>query len=264
MDQHTQQTLLELNRRFYATVATEFDRTRAGFPSGWQALFRRLPSAPADRPRRVLDVGCGNGRFARALAAQGAPFDYMGVDEDATLLALANEQTADLAQAELRFVRADLSAPDWVNRLPAGSAPFDLIACLAALHHLPGYDLRVAVMRTLRRLLAQAGVLAVSNWQFLNSERFAQKQVDWATVGLDAGATEAGDALLPWNQGVHALRFVHHIDEAEMTRLAGDAGLKIMNSFYADGKEGNLNLYSLMRMAASNGELEIGDKNSYG
>ena len=80
-----QTQLLDLNRRFYATVAVAFDRTRQGLPEGMlalaQALRARLPA-----PVRILDAGCGNGRFARALAQEHVTGAYLGIDADARLL----------------------------------------------------------------------------------------------------------------------------------------------------------------------------------
>jgi SAM-dependent methyltransferase len=274
----TQRRLLELNRAFYAQVAGEFDRSRAGLAAGWQELLTWLPAAPyeestdcaddadyrpnlkksvesaqsadkllSERPLRVLDVGCGNGRFARALEELARPVCYVGVDGDKTLLALAAQQTAGLSYVRPRFVQADLSTAGWDAPWRKQDLCSDLIVCLAVLHHLPGFALRVQLVQALAALLAPDGLLAFSNWQFLATPRLAQKQIDWAEVGLRADDGEPGDALLPWRQGGFAIRYVHQIDETEMARLAEAAALQVIHTFYADGKEGNLNLYSILQ-----------------
>lgn len=244
-----QARLLDLNRQFYAIVGNEFDRTRQGLPLGMVELANRLAARRpviAGTSLRVLDVGCGNGRFARALAQAGVACTYSGIDADAHLLALAEQQTADLGAIKTRFAATDLAAEDWVQHL-AEQGPFDAVVCLAVLHHFPGLALRERIVKELAGLVAADGVLALSTWQFLTSERLAQKQMEWAEVGVDVAHVEAGDALLPWNQGAHALRYVHQLDLEEVQMLAGDAGLALDAAFHADGKEGNLNLYTLWK-----------------
>ena len=244
-----QARLLDLNRQFYRTVGGEFDRTRQGLPLGMVELANRLAARSADRrvggaPLRVLDVGCGNRRLARALAQIGLACNYTGLDADARLLEFAAQQTADLPRIAAKFVQLDIAVEGWTERLDA-QASFDAVACLAVLHHFPGLLLRARIVRELAGLLAAGGVLALSTWQFLGSERLAQKQVQWAEVGVDGTQVEDGDALLPWNQGAHALRYVHQLELPELEALAGGAGLRLLASFRADGKEGNLNLYTL-------------------
>ena len=245
MKPSVQQRLLELNRAFYAQVATDFDQTRAGLPLGWQQLAAFLPPGMPEKPLTVLDVGCGNGRFARFLTEQGVYARYVGVDADAALLTFAAQHNALAGNLAAQFIQADLAQPDWVISL-AGER-FDLVVCFAVLHHMPGYALRVQVMQALAAHMATEGLLILSNWQFLTSQRFAQKLIDWQTVGLTAAEVEPGDALLPWQQGGYAVRYVHQVDEAEMQRLAAAVGLRVIAHFLADGKEGNLNLYTVLR-----------------
>ena len=52
--------------------------------------------------------------------------------------------------------------------------------------------------------------------------------------------------LLSWHRGGYGLRYVALLDEAETQRLADAAGLRVVAQFYSDGREGNLNLYTLL------------------
>lgn len=247
MNATTQQRLIELNREFYAQVAHDFDRTRSGLAVGWQQLIGYFPTRSDGAAPWVLDVGCGNGRFARVLEQTAQPWRYVGVDADAALLTHAAAQIGTRQQVAAHFQQVDLSQADWAKPLQTLTSTFDLLVCFAVLHHLPGYALRRQVIGAMAGLLADKGVLILSNWQFLTSERFAQKQIDWQSIGLTAQEVEPGDALLPWQQGGFAVRYVHQIDETEVSQLAHEVGLALVDTFYADGKEGNLNLYSVLQ-----------------
>lgn len=252
MHESVRQRLLELNRDFYAQVAEPFDATRQQATPGLAAILpyfeggtkdlAGFPKPARSTPLSVLDVGCGNGRFARLLDEAGIACDYTGVDGSINLLALAEAATVDLANVRCHFVQGDLSDPGWSAQLGKGS--FDRLLCTATLQHLPGYDLRQAVVQEFARLCT--GQIVLSFWQFLTSERFRAWLIDWSSIGLEAADMEAGDALLPWKQGVSATRYVHQVDEGELHRLAADAGLTLAHTFRADGKEGNLNLYAIL------------------
>ena len=242
MNPATRDRLLALNRQFYATVADPFHCTRLGWPHGNAMLLDYVPSL---RPLRVLDAGCGNGRFAAMLDSAGIRAHYTGVDANPRLLELARELTAELGHVSTSFVQADLALPAWREAL--GEQPrFDVIVCLAVLQHMPGRDLRAEIMGALAELLDAGGQLVVSAWQFLTSPRLASRQIEWAAVNVDAACVDPGDALLPWKQEVYAVRYVHQIDESEMHLLARAAGLEVRHTYLADGKEGDLNLYAIM------------------
>lgn len=243
--------LLELNRLFYAEMASAFDHKRQGTPPGLDKLLDYFPQAQGNSPILVLDVGCGNGRFARILDRLNVPFTYIGIDRSAELLELAAENTTDLQNGTATFQQVDLTMPNWSSVLEGKVGKFDVVLCTAVLHHLPSYALRLDVVRQIALLTKTT--LILSSWQFLTSQRFVQKCLPWAEIGLTDSEVEdeiePGDALLPWKHEKYMVRYVHQVDEAEFQRLAEDADLAITDTFRSDGKEGNLSLYVIAHKA---------------
>jgi SAM-dependent methyltransferase len=233
------QKLQELNRHFYEAHADEFSQTRQTFNPGFEALRLLLPQPCA----RLLDVGCGNGRFGAYLQQHQAICEYVGVDFSGRLLEIA----PNLASGT--FYARDLSQPGCLD----GLGSFEVIACLATLHHIPGRTTRLLLLREMGERLTEDGRLLLSTWQFATSDRQQRKIRDWAEVGLSPADVEAGDYLLTWQHGRFAYRYACQIDEAEMANLAAEAGLTILHQFRSDGREGNLSLYTVM------GRLGIGD-----
>jgi ubiquinone/menaquinone biosynthesis C-methylase UbiE len=108
-------------------------------------FLRRVSElAATERPRRVLEVGCGEGIVLAALAARlpGTRFDGLELDETA------------LGQARVRCPGAKLVRGD-ACELPFGDQSFDLVVCLEVLEHLPE---PARALRELRRV-ARAGCL---------------------------------------------------------------------------------------------------------
>ncbi len=224
--------LLNLNRRFYDTYAGDFAQTRQEINPGFEKLLAYLPH-PCPL---LLDVGCGNGRFGHFLQQHQAIGAYVGVDFSESLLAIA----ATLATGT--FIARDLSQPGCLD----GLGTFTAIACLAALHHIPGRDNRVRLLQEMGAHLAPAGLMFLSTWQFTGSDRQQRKIRDWAEVELAPEDVEPGDYLLTWQRGGFAYRYACLIDETEMVALAADAGLKWAHHFRSDGREGDLGLYSVL------------------
>jgi 23S rRNA (cytosine1962-C5)-methyltransferase len=74
--------------------------------------------------RRVLDLCCNTGGFSIYAKALGQADDVVGVDLDEQALALA-KQNANLNQARVRFVQADLFA--WLREVLPGGQRFDVV-----------------------------------------------------------------------------------------------------------------------------------------
>jgi SAM-dependent methyltransferase len=186
---------------------------------------------------RVLDVGCGNGRFGQFLRTHLPAFDYVGIDFTADLLALAAEHV------EGAFYERDISRTGFLDKL----GDFDLIVCLATMQHVPGRSNRLNLLREIGRHLTQDGRIFLANWQFMSSARQRRKIRAWEEVGLSDADVETDDYLLSWQREGSGLRYVCSIDVDETAVLVEQAGLAIKNQFRSDGREGNLNLYTICR-----------------
>ncbi len=257
MKRSVQERLLAINREFYQRFGPEFSGTRFGAQPGWDRIIHYFPARGA-----VLDLGCGNGRLALFLEemllghrdeevqqeADGEKMiRYVGVDGSDALLAIAREKTGSLQHVSAEFLQVDLSARAWRR----ASRYFDVVTALAVLHHIPGFEARAAFVRAAGQCLKPGGALILSNWRFMHNARMRRKLLPWAAAGLTADDVERGDYLLDWKQGGRGMRYVHQVDEGEVAQLAAAAGLRVAAQFTADGREGDLSLYSVL---AAHGE----------
>jgi SAM-dependent methyltransferase len=113
----------------------------------WAAFQRLLPASPQDK--RVLDLGCGLGYFAREARARGAGY-VVGVDLSERMLEQARQRSSDPG---IRYVRAGL------EDFTADPASFDLVVSTLALHYIADYP---ALVRRVAGWLAPGGRFAFS------------------------------------------------------------------------------------------------------
>ncbi len=244
MDAKTQQALRAINDRFYRERASEFSATRE---KPWPGWARVLAAAKRAGALSVLDVGCGNGRFASYLASGAVEqLRYVGIDASEPLLAIARGRCAPSERIEFHALDC-LADPD---ALPPG--PFDLVALFGVLHHVPAFATRRALLSALLTRVAEGGVLALTLWQFGNRARFSKRIVAWKTycqsaaLPLDIGDLEPGDSLVRWGEDEDAVRYCHFVDTGERERLLADLPIRRVDIFDADGREGDLNQYLLV------------------
>jgi 2-polyprenyl-3-methyl-5-hydroxy-6-metoxy-1,4-benzoquinol methylase len=238
MNEAVVEQLLAVNEAFYRQFARSFAETRRQPQPGFYRLLEILP-----RPcHRFLDVGCGDGRLGRFLLDQSVIEDYSGVDFSAELLALAGQYE----DPRVTFYQRDLSQAGCL----AGLGPFNAVVCLSMLQHVPGRANRLRLLREMGQHLVPDGMVILANWQFLNSPRQRRKIADWEEIGLSVADVEPHDYLLTWQRDGYGLRYVCLIDEVETRSLSQAAGLSIADQFYSDGREGNLNLYTILQIGA--------------
>ena len=230
--------LLRINRAFYQKLALSFAATRARPQPG---VVRAL--AGIDVQASVFDAGCGHGLAARRLAEGGHRGPYLGVDASERLIDLAR-QRVEAPWAKFRV--GDFAEPGWQRDLlgEAGHS-FDWALAFAVLHHLPGEDLRSRVVDDLRSLLPSGGRAAVSVWDFAQSDRLRARVVDWASVGLQEGEVDPGDALIDWRHEGRGIRYVHLFTPEDLADLASRSGFTVLSEYRSDGQGGRMGLYQV-------------------
>jgi ubiquinone/menaquinone biosynthesis C-methylase UbiE len=130
---------LEVTRRFDA-VSGRFKATLGPDDYRLRALLSVLGEV---RGKRILDLGCGKGRFARLLGCRGAT--VVGLDISRAMLAEATGGALVLASA---------------RRLPFRPRSFDAIIAVEVFEHLSTHALDMVLAET-RRVLEDKGTLAI-------------------------------------------------------------------------------------------------------
>jgi len=222
---------MELNKRFYDLLAEDFSRTRANV---WEE-FKSLGEYWQDGDR-VLDLGCGNGRFYDLVCQTGKNIKYFGVDNSRSLIAMAKQ----------RYPQAQFILNDGLE-LPFGDDFFDKVLCVAVLHHLPGYDLRREFLRQALRVLKKDGVLILTSWFASPGKRRWMNLLKYSWLKIIGKSNlDWGDFYESWG-GNKGVRYFHNFGAKEMRGLLEDVGFKIESIGSLTRKSGERNLVVIAR-----------------
>jgi 2-polyprenyl-3-methyl-5-hydroxy-6-metoxy-1,4-benzoquinol methylase len=153
-------------------------------PSRRLATDAAIVEAVAERePKRVLDLGCGEGWLMRALAERG--IEAIGLDVSLELVMAAEETGGGRYRC--------CSYEELVDDPTRAGGPYDAIACNFSLL---GADL-VPLLRALGRNLAAGGALVIQTvhpWTAAGDEGYAD---GWRTETFDAFGDDFAEPM-PW------------------------------------------------------------------
>ena len=222
MDATTASRLIELNLQFYQTFAQGFLRNTRAAPAGRAADaggFGRYGVYPR-RGLRQRGIGAGTGTGG-------------GIVDPIWAWTSACRCCRRRSPAWRIFPPVSSKPisppPSWDASLSASS--HDVVYAFAVLHHIPGEEIRLRLLRKIDRLLKPGGRFIPSNWQFLNSDRLKARIQDWKKAGLSPSRVDEGDYLLDWRAGGSGLRYVHHFSEVELDELAARTGFRVVELF---------------------------------
>lgn len=251
----TAERLTCITSEFYSQQAQSFSATRQAPWQGWQQCLDAMPQLLSGEKPSVLDVGCGNLRFARFLRDEAGivPVKYFAVDNCKPLV---ESGEADTHISELVFIELDVIKSLLDNTLSSRlTVPAcDLVVAFGFLHHVPGAQKRIQLLRTLLEKTKPGGFVCVSFWQFMNSQKLAAKAQETTAqglcaLGIDVSELEEHDYLIGWQDKANTWRYCHHFSQDELDELIGSLGsdVRVYAQFSADGKDNNLNRYVILQ-----------------
>ena len=153
--------------------------------------------------KRIVDVGCGGGILAEAMAAKGATVTGIDLAEKPLKVAMLHRMETG-TDVDYRLVSAEDLAAEWPGA-------FDMVTCMEMLEHVPDPP---AIVGACAKLVKPGGLVFFSTIN-RNAKSFA-----FAIVGAEYVLK-----LLP--RGTH--EYARFIRPSELSRACRDAGLAVFD-----------------------------------
>ena len=165
----------------------------------WIAQLSPMPG------KKVLDVGCGGGILADAMARRGA--EVLGIDLATKSLRVAQLHALEAETPNVSY--REVSAETLAAEQPGS---FDVVTCMEMLEHVPD---PASIVRACATLVRPGG------WVFFSTINRNPKSFVFAIVGAEYVLN-----LLP--RGTHA--YAKLIRPSELARFCRDAGLEMRHT----------------------------------
>jgi tRNA (uracil-5-)-methyltransferase TRM9 len=229
MDKEHSEYLLNKTKEDYNLIAEDFSSKREKVWEEIEFLFNDY----LKQGEKILDLGCGNGRYFPFFKKKGV--DYFGIDFSEKLIKIAKNK-----HPEVNFQKGD------ALNLPFPENFFDKIYSIATLHHIPSEELRIQFLKEVKRALKGEGFLILTVWKFHQQQEinllfkytilklFGKSKLDWK------------DILEPWGKKIK--RYYHWFSKKELKDLLKKVDLIIEKIGTTKNQRGNRqNIYVIAK-----------------
>lgn len=206
--------LLEKTQQDYNLIAEAFSSKREEIWPELKFLFENY----LREGERVLDLGCGNGRFYEAFKGRG--ISYIGGDISEKLIAIARNKYPGI---DFQVINAL-----W---LPFSDSSFDKVYSIAVFHHLPSKKYREQFLKEVKRVLKPGGLLFLTVWNLENNKKARALLLKYTLLKMiGLSHLDFRDIFYPWKdaQGRTLVqRYFHCFTKRELKKIFTKAGFKI-------------------------------------
>ncbi len=224
MDTVTAEKLLQMTQEGYALIAEQFDKTRN---HSWDDFS--VFDCFVKEGMRILDVGCGNGRLLDYLS-QRRNITYVGIDQNQKFVEIAKKKFGNSRLDSPKFYSANILQPESLSTID--DQQFDLIFCIAVLHHIPTKELRLQALQTLKKYLKRGGVLCMENWNMWQFRKGAKN------IWKSPRRAGIRDLITEWKSSrARGFLYYYAFTISELRALLRKSEFGVLQAFYIrDGK----------------------------
>lgn len=135
--------------------------SNTGSEYGWLAWLKRIYGSP--RPKRVLELGSGNGDLLLDLRRMDFANEFVGIDISEAAIHIAREKARQAGYTNLTFIQEDL------NHVQLEPNTYDIVISQMCIHHVENLE---GLFGQVARALTPGGVFAINEyvgparWQF--------------------------------------------------------------------------------------------------
>jgi len=189
----------------YDSIAAKYSTVREKDWKEFDFLFEKYLNSG----EKVLDLGCGNGRFHDSFTRKDVR--YIGVDPSVKLI--------DIARKKYPSGNFQVAAGE---SLPFSEGYFDSVWSIAVLHHIPSEALRLEFLKESGRIVKKGGYLILTVWDLKEKAEKGRGLF----YRFKARKLEKGDVFLPWYGSRDT--YFHCFNREELVQLVKGSGFEIV------------------------------------
>jgi len=229
MNKKAEKYLLQVVLSNYEDIAESFNETRK---KPMKPMVLEIVESLNILPdKKILDLGCGNGRFLEIL---GDDKNYLGVDNSKNLINFAREKYGD------KFQVLDILKLDELKE-----SGFDFVFSWAVFHHIPGNKLRLDFLNKVYDKMNDGATLVISVWKLRKKKNFFSLALKSFLKNLfEFRFLDWGDLVFNWGKRKNGirLRYYHAFSKKEFKNIFKKSKFKVENFL-----EDEFNYYIVLR-----------------